>query len=62
MKISPLSQVHFKRVVETFRRETSTVWNDGVNPKVENTTYDAFEYIKEDTENKKEENDDRGAN
>ena len=47
----------FKKIVETFRRETTSVWQDGVNPEVVNTNYDTFEYTQEDKEEEKEKKD-----
>ena len=57
MKVNPVNnKIPFSKIVETFRRETTTVWDDGTNPEVVNTSYDTFEYTKEDTDedNKKE--------
>jgi hypothetical protein len=48
MKINPLgsNRVSFNKIVETFRREIKSTWQDGMNPeKVE--TVDTFECVKE---------------
>ena len=50
MKVNPVSNINFGKIIETFRRETTSVWEDGTNPEVVATTYDTFEYTKENIE------------
>lgn len=54
MKINPINKVPFKEIVETFRRETITSWQDGINPEVVNASYDTFEYVRKEEDDTKD--------
>lgn len=50
MKVNPVNNVNFKKIVETFRREVTSTWDNDSSPEVTNTICDTFEYTEENTE------------